>query len=615
MTSVGSLRLLCVGLLTLVALAESVQAQEQSPAAMFRGGPTHAGVYSTKAGRTLAGLEWRFATGGSVISSPAIAHGVVYVGSGDGWLYALRQADGNKLWAYQADAAIASSPAVAEGSVYFTSRSGRIYAVDAKSGQLRWFRATEAPLPLPWGHESGDHFISSPVLAGKLVIVGAGDGGVYAVATATGRVIWRGRTGGRVRSSPAVWKDRVFVGSADGVLYCFDLASGQSIWQFRTEGAALSSAEFGFDRRTIQSSPAVSDGTVFVGARDGFLYAVSADSGHQLWRFDHQQSWVITSPAVQDSTVYAASSDAGFVQALDARSGRERWHNATGYPVWSSPAVTGSALLVGDRTGRLMALSPGDGAPLWHFQTGGTVYSSPAVSGTMAVFGSTDGSVYALRLGDSIPVRRAVFFDSTYLKSASFDARAVARYLTDAGYQLLDAGALARWLTERIADQAPSTLVFAIDYLPETVAQAPLDQSLLRRYLDGGGKVVWPGSPPLLWPINPATGSRGGYDTMQWDAPCRLLGVAHQAASFDLRGARATALGAHWGLNGYWRDSWGVPWKSVTAVLAKDEWGLATSWIRQYGGAPGTGFIRVPGNDPASIYLVAEIRPSEPLVR
>jgi hypothetical protein len=45
-------------------------------------------------------------------------------------------------------------------------------------------------------------------------------------------------------------------------------------------------------------------------------------------------------------------------------------------------------------------------------------------------------------------------------------------------------------------------------------------------------------------------------------------------------------------------------------VLARDEWGMATSWVRQYGGPPGTGFFRVPGDNVRSIYLVAETRPA-----
>jgi outer membrane protein assembly factor BamB len=73
------------------------------------------------------------------------------------------------------------------------------------------------------------------------------------------------------------------------------------------------------------SSPAVSTGTVYIGARDGFLYALRADSGKLVWKFDHEISWVISSPAVQDSMVYAGTSDGLFVQAVDTRTGLERW--------------------------------------------------------------------------------------------------------------------------------------------------------------------------------------------------------------------------------------------------------------------------------------------------
>jgi len=34
-------------------------------------------------------LKWNYATGNSVFSSPAVSNGVVYVGSGDGYLYAI----------------------------------------------------------------------------------------------------------------------------------------------------------------------------------------------------------------------------------------------------------------------------------------------------------------------------------------------------------------------------------------------------------------------------------------------------------------------------------------------------------------------------------------------
>jgi hypothetical protein len=36
---------------------------------------------------------------------------------------------------------------------------------------------------------------------------------------------------------------------------------------------------------------------------------------------------------------------------------------------------------------------------------------------------------------------------------------------------------------------------------------------------------------------------------------------------------------------------------------------LAAAWVKNYGGPPGTGFVRVPNDDLLSIYLAAEYRP------
>src|SRR4029079_6217099 len=79
------------------------------PESMFRGGPAPTGVYQG-GGPPLLGLAWRAATDGDVISSPAVANGTVYVGSGDGHLYALDLASGERRWRSDAGSAVNSSP-------------------------------------------------------------------------------------------------------------------------------------------------------------------------------------------------------------------------------------------------------------------------------------------------------------------------------------------------------------------------------------------------------------------------------------------------------------------------------------------------------------------------
>lgn len=577
------------------------------PTPMFRGGPSHVGHY-VGGGGTLVGLAWRAPTDGDVISSPAVAGDEIFIGSGDGHLYAFDLATGSRRWRYDAGSPVSSSPAVGGGLVFAAARDGSLFAVDAKGGTRRWRLATGNELPLPWGHESGDYFTSSPTYVAGTVLVGAGDGNVYAIDAPSGRVRWRARTGGRVRASPAVANGRVFVGSYDGAVYCFDLATGRQRWRYETEGAKLASGSFGFDRRSIQSSPAVSEGVVYVGARDGFLYALDASDGRLRWRFDHKVSWVITSPAVHDGVVYAGSSDGRFAQAVDT-TGKELWRYTANAIVWSSPAVAGDVVYFGDGIGRLHAVDRRTGNARWVFRTGSSVLSSPTVTRGYVVFGSTDGGVYALRADDGPTIERAVFFDSTYLPAASVRTPDVtARAFANRGYRMLDAAALATFLTQRIADRAPSVVVFAIDQAPDSVVAPPFARSLLRRYLDAGGKVVWTGKSPLVFSMNVQTKTFPSMSEMSWSAPNELLGIAHEAAIFDARGVRATAAGTKLGLPARWRDSWSVAPAGVSTVLGLDEWGLAAAWIKSYGGPEGTGFIRVPGEDPQIIYLAAEYR-------
>ncbi len=587
-----------------------VLASAQAPAAMFRGDAAHSGRY-TGGGERVLGLQWRVATDGDVVASPAVVGGVVYVGSGSGVMYALDERAGSSRWTADLASPIESSAAVANGFVYVGTRDGRLHALDATTGRQKWWVPTGAVIPFPWGHESGDAWTSSPTVANGLVLYGGGDGLLYGISARAGSVLWRARTGGRIRGTAAVVDKRAYIGSFDGSVYAFDVTTGKQIWRYDTEGTKLKSGDYGFDRRSIQSSPSVSAGVVYVGARDGFLYALDAATGALRWRNDHHISWINSSPAIAEGVVFAGSSDAHFLQAVDATSGKELWKAQSGGIVWSSPAVAGQFVYWGDGPGRVHVTDRANGAEVSSFRTGSQIFSSPVIDGDLLFVGSGDGGVYALRLGGASDApKRAVFFDSTYLRASQIDnSAAITRYLAGSGYETLDANALVRFLEDRVADRAPSVVVFAIDLPPADAVKAPLATSLLRRYLNAGGKVVWLGLPPGVWPVEPLEGQRKSLTEVQWSAPEELLGVPHADALFDQRGARATASGQHWGLVSRFRASWSVAPSGVTNVLALDDWGLAAAWSKEYGGSRGTGFVRVPPDNALTVYLAAEYRP------
>ena len=169
---------------------------------MFRNDLAHSGIYASVGAPSLKSVKWTFHTHGEVISSPAIASGVVYVGSNDGTLYAIDQQSGTQKWKFPTAARITSSPAVADGLVYFSSYDGNFYAVDTATGKQRWkfrnagehrYAATHLHGSVPEGETMPDPFdfyLSSPAIWNSAVYLGSGDGNIYALDTATGALKW-----------------------------------------------------------------------------------------------------------------------------------------------------------------------------------------------------------------------------------------------------------------------------------------------------------------------------------------------------------------------------------------------------------------------------------------
>lgn len=577
-------------------------ANDPADSRMFRGGPEHLGTAVSPGPGAFGGVAWRFATGGPVRSTPALVDGILYVGGTDGRMYAISADLGTLEWAFDVGSSVVSSPAVAAGHVVFIDRSNVIHALDRNTGEEEWRRETGPDLPLPWGWEGWDYIgpsatvIADPRSAdAELVIIGSGAGGVYALDAGTGSERWRFEVGARVRSTPAVSDGTVYIGASDGVLYALDLGTGQEKWRFETSGVSMNAADFGFDRTQIYSSPTVAGGYVYFGSRDASLYALDAASGTMAWHREDGSAWVIGSPAFQNDRLFVGRSSSGAFRARDAATGDELWVQSTGAWILGSPMVSGDVVYIGNRDGWVFAFAAEDGRELWKYRTTGSVFSSPVVHGDRLYVGSDDGFVYAFR-GGAIKPRTAVFWDDSLMAFSAWGGseshRPVADYFSDRGYEALDAGALEDFLATRIRDQIPSVVVFAMDAVPAGVAGAASDTTLLRRYLDAGGKVVWLGFPPLLV----ARDAGGSFQGIDRSRPGSLLGVDMGPWNDDVYGATPTDEGRAWGLDRWMLSSPTATAESVDVILAVDEMGVPAAWVKEYGGPPGTGFVTVQPN-------------------
>ena len=346
---------------------------------------------------------WKRATGGPVPATPAVAGGLVYAGSYDGKFYAVDARTGAVRWKFATGGerrfeakglhglqpktqtiadpfdVFLSSPVVAQGMVYFGSGDHHVYALDARSGELRWkFR-------------TGEVVHASPAHAGGVLYVGSWDAHLYALDAATGREIWRFRAGEDpvlhnqvgFQSSPAVVNGVVYSGCRDSNLYAIDAATGKEKWRFST-GASW-----------VISSPAVAQGKVYFATSDSSLiHVVDAETGKPVLQ-QQGKAFMFSSPALAGGVMLIGVLN-GTLEARDRDTGVLLWEFQT-----EASKENNGWVLTADRrfNAPLLYRSSWHEAPLaaTERQFGvGSIFSSPLVVGGVVYFGSADGNLYAI---------------------------------------------------------------------------------------------------------------------------------------------------------------------------------------------------------------------------
>jgi len=131
-------------------------------------------------------------------------------------------------------------------------------------------------------------------------------------------LLWKFKTGEGEGTSPVVADGVVYVASVNG-LYAVDARSGEEKWKYPW------GTYYGG-----HSCPAFSEGVLYIysdsgrphpdGSEGGYLYALDAESGQEMWRFEKAGDTGFSSPAVSDGVVYFGTGD-GYLYALDAQTG------------------------------------------------------------------------------------------------------------------------------------------------------------------------------------------------------------------------------------------------------------------------------------------------------
>jgi hypothetical protein len=328
----------------------------------------------TGPGGTRPAEAWRFEAPGRLYDAPTVAGDLVLVPSTDGNLYAVTAADGAEVWRFAVRGQCRTTPAVADGTVYVAGRDGGVYALDAATGEQRWT------------FTGGEGFaISHPTVAGETVYIGDGAGTLFALDAADGMARWSYAAGDDIATSPAVADGTVYIGwrsldrpestSGPGGLDAVS-TDGTREWRVRPGN--------------VDGSPTVADGTVYAGSEAG-LVAVDAATGERRWTFERDP--MSGSPAVADGTVYVGTHE-GNLHALDPATGESRWFVHTDKWCDYATATADDTVYHTSWDAHVYAVAP-DGTLRWKhpFET---PLSAPAVADG-AVYVASNRSLVALR--------------------------------------------------------------------------------------------------------------------------------------------------------------------------------------------------------------------------
>ncbi|MEQ8790894.1 MAG: PQQ-binding-like beta-propeller repeat protein [Pirellulaceae bacterium] len=258
----------------------------------------------------------------------------------------------------------------------------RLLAFDKRDGRLVWLSSTRL---LP-----EDTTYSTPVVAtldGQAAIVlGAGDGSVYAMQPRTGQVIWKFDLSRRgINTSPVVVGDRVFIGHSEENVQGTSMGALVAI-DGRGRGDITKTNEiWRVDELMVgKSSPLVVGGRLYAAEDSGGFHVLDAATGEPIGRSTKLGTTMRGSLLYADGKIYACTTGGRwwiFQPTEDGVRALDRQRLPLGDEVQGSPIAAGGRVYLPTTSG-MYCLGRGDASP---------AIATPPVIATEAVKETSSG--------------------------------------------------------------------------------------------------------------------------------------------------------------------------------------------------------------------------------
>ncbi len=272
-------------------------------------------------------------------------YGKLFLGSENGVVYALNEADGEVLWQTTVPGEVVASPAVEDGRVVVLTTSGRLIALDTDEGKQQWTLSEEQP-PLTL------RSASAPVITNGAVLYGRADGKVGIALLSNGQPVRQSKVADPrgateldrmvdVDATPLIAGDELYAIAYNGQLMARKLMTGDEVWKRKYSG---------------YRDLAVTGNAIVLTDSRSHLFAVDRRNGLELWSNTQLENRSVTAPVIFGDYVVVGDVE-GYLYWLDRTDGSiKAMQQLDSSGLYAAPLVDGDTLYVQSRGGKLYAL-------------------------------------------------------------------------------------------------------------------------------------------------------------------------------------------------------------------------------------------------------------------
>ncbi|MCK4509018.1 MAG: PQQ-binding-like beta-propeller repeat protein [Desulfuromonadales bacterium] len=275
-----------------------------------------------------------------------------------------------------------ADPDAAQATIYDRSKDPEIGQVTIQPAE-QWVAATgprDALFINPTWEFVTEGYVDADLVAGDdRLYVASWDGNLRAL-NKQGEVLWTKNLGDTLDASPVLAGGQVFVQSWSREVYALDAASGDVRWRFDYSPSRAD------DHR--QAGLLVIDDLVLVPAWNGTLFALDAMTGERRWSFSGGQP-LRAQPVYDGKNIYLGSGD-GTLSALGV-DGSLRWQKSLEAPLLRAPAILPQGVAVVSREGQVVAYDQ-NGQKLWQRELEEICYYGAPLYYEGALFVATAGN-------------------------------------------------------------------------------------------------------------------------------------------------------------------------------------------------------------------------------